>query len=181
MSDGPWSEPVDGDVVRVAVEAIGEPGQRRFRLLAVIDQDTHVVWLEKQQLQALGLALEQVLDQLPDAPPSFESGASVAGFDLDTRSQFRAGRMELGYDEAHDRLVVIAHDLEAAEAGARLTCRLTRQQARVLSAEAATVVAAGRPICPLCGNAMGPGPHVCPGQNGHLPTHFDDEDLEDES
>ena len=55
--------PVDGDALAVTVEAIGEPGKRRFRLMAIVGGDTHIVWMEKQQVQALGLALEQVLVQ----------------------------------------------------------------------------------------------------------------------
>lgn len=173
--------PVEGDAVRAMVEAIGEPGQRRFRLVALIDQLTCVIWMEKQQLQALGIALEQVLDQLDDISIVEGSGNLPIAYDFNTTQQFRAGRMELGYDEAHDRLVIIAHDLEETGNEPRVTCRITRSQARDLSADATLVVSAGRAICPLCMNPMGPGPHVCPGQNGHLPSHFDTDDLEDET
>jgi uncharacterized repeat protein (TIGR03847 family) len=173
---------VEGDAVRVMVEAIGEPGQRRFRFVARIDQQTVVIWMEKQQLQALGIALEQVLDQIVGDTNLFEQADTVAPLDLNTREQFRAGRMELGYDERSDRLVVIAHDLEDSSGEPRVTCRISRAQARDLCAEAEQVVSAGRPICPLCLNPMGPGPHVCPGQNGHLPVHYDeDEMMEEES
>lgn len=172
---------VEGDAVRVMVEAIGEPGQRRFRFVARIDQETVVIWMEKQQLQALGIALEQVLDQVTEDITLFDQPDTIAPFDLNTRQQFRAGRMELGYDERNDRLVVIAHDLEDSSGEARVTCRISRAQARDLCAEAEVVVSAGRPICPLCLNPMGPGPHVCPGQNGHLPVHFDEDEMEEES
>ena len=59
----------DLDAQRLRVEAIGEPGQRRFRFMAVVGGDTFIIWMEKQQLQALGLALEQMLEQLPDRGP----------------------------------------------------------------------------------------------------------------
>jgi uncharacterized repeat protein (TIGR03847 family) len=162
-----------GDAQRARVEAIGEPGQRRFRLLAVVDGETYIVWMEKQQLDALGRALEQVLDQLPEQPIDLAPGNDPIEFDLNTRRQFRAGRMELGFDEARDRLVVIAHDLEVdSEDDPGFVCRLTRTQARELSGDAATVVAAGRPRCVLCGQPMEPGPHACPQQNGHLPDEL---------
>jgi uncharacterized repeat protein (TIGR03847 family) len=172
---------VEGDAVRIMVEAIGEPGQRRFRFVARIDHETVVIWMEKQQLQALGIALEQVLDQITEDITPFEQPDTIAPFDLNTRQQFRAGRMELGYDERNDRLVVIAHDLEEPTGEPRVTCRISRAQARDLCAEAEMVVSAGRPICPLCLNPMGPGPHVCPGQNGHLPVHYDEDEMEEES
>jgi len=181
------------DAQRLRVEAIGEPGQRRFRLLAVVDGETTIVWMEKQQLQALGLALEQMLEQLPDRGPELGTAAVPVEFDTGTRRQFRAGRMELGYDERRDRLVIVAHDvneeddedeegpspLGAETLAASFACRLSREQARELSADAAAVVAAGRPRCTMCGAPMGPGPHVCPQQNGHLPRELGEAD-EDE-
>lgn len=185
------------DAQRLRVEAIGDPGQRRFRLLAVVGGDTFVVWMEKQQLQALGLALEQMLEQLPDRGPEIAPTAVPVAFDDETRRQFRAGRMELGYDEGQDRLVIVAHDIDeddeaedpilaAREPEASFACRITREQAREISADAAAVVSAGRPRCTMCGQPMGPGPHVCPQQNGHLPHALGEteteieEDVDDE-
>jgi uncharacterized repeat protein (TIGR03847 family) len=169
----------DLDAQRLRVEAIGEPGQRRFRLLAVLSGETFIVWMEKQQMQALGLALEQMLEQLPDSGLELGATGLPVEFDLSTRRQFRAGRMELGYDEGADQLVIVAHDVndepETGEAPleevpASFACRITREQAREISADAAAVVAAGRPRCTMCGAPMGPGNHVCPQQNGHYPT-----------
>lgn len=159
----------DLDAERIQIESIGEPGERRFRLLAVVNGETYAIWMEKQQVHALGLALEQMLDRLPDIGPTLGAAPGLVEFDRDTRRQFRVGRMELGYDEGEDRLVVVAHDLNSPdEDEAMFACRMTREQARDLSAEAATVVAAGRPRCTMCGEPMGPGPHVCPQQNGHF-------------
>ncbi|MEJ7901015.1 MAG: DUF3090 family protein [Thermomicrobiales bacterium] len=185
----PVEFPTSGlDALRLRVEAIGEPGQRRFRLLAVVGAETTIVWMEKQQLQALGLALEQMIEQLPDRGPELGAVSVPGDFDAETRRQFRAGRMELGYDERQDRLVIVAHDVnedgeEADDAATLLSepddapnfaCRITREQARELSADAAAVVAAGRPRCTMCGAPMGTGAHVCPQQNGHLPHELGD-------
>jgi len=172
---------MERDAQRIRVEALGQPGQRRFRLLAVITGETWVAWMEKQQVQALGLALEQMLEQIPEGQA--EGGPpSLAEFDTETRRQFRVGRMELGYDERTDRLFIIAHDVNETddEAEPALTCRITREQANELSADAATVVAAGRPRCTMCGAPMGPGPHACPQQNGHFPRYLSDLSAEEE-
>jgi uncharacterized repeat protein (TIGR03847 family) len=159
----------DLDAERIQVEALGEPGERRFRLLAIVNGQTYAVWMEKQQVQALGLALEQMLERLPDAGPVLADPPGLAEFDRETRKQFRVGRMELGYDDDADRIVIVAHDLNSQdESDAAFACRMTRSQARDLSAESAAVVAAGRPRCTMCGEPMGPGPHVCPEQNGHF-------------
>lgn len=166
---------MDFDAQRIRVEALGQPGQRRFRFLVIMDGETWVAWMEKQQVQALGLALEQMLEQIPDAAPIPEAFGMLE-FDTESRRQFRVGRMELGYDDRSDRLVVIAHDVNETddEAEPALTCRLTREQATELSADAAAVVAAGRPRCTMCGAPMGPGPHACPQQNGHFPRYLAD-------
>lgn len=173
---------------RLMVEAIGQPGQRRFRLLAVVDGGTHIVWMEKQQLQALGMALEQLLEQLPDAGLDLGPANVPLEFDTQTASQFRAGRMELGYDERRDRLVIAAHDMQSDDDDENddpislgrtrpdFACRLTRSQAREISADAAAVVSAGRPRCTMCGQPMSPEGHVCPHMNGHLPLVYGDAD-----
>ncbi len=159
----------DLDAERIQVEAIGEPGSRRFRLLSIVNGQTYAVWMEKQQVQALGLALEQMLERLPAAGPVLADNPGLTEFDRETRKQFRVGRMELGYDDTEDRIVVVAHDLNSQDdADAAFACRMTREQARDLSAEAAAVVAAGRPRCTMCGEPMDPEGHVCPQQNGHF-------------
>ena len=185
MADGPFGLPMDDEAQGLQVEAIGEPGQRRFRLMAVVDGETYIVWMEKQQLQALGIALEQMLDQLPDRGPELGGSSPPLTYDNQTRHQFRVGRMELGYDDRRNRLVIVAHDLEERGAGggieepqAAFSCRISRAQARDLSITASSVVAAGRPRCTMCGSPMGPGHHVCPHQNGHLPLSLSETDLD---
>jgi uncharacterized repeat protein (TIGR03847 family) len=166
---------------RLKVEAIGEPGQRRFRLLAALAGETYVVWMEKQQLQALGLALEQMLEQTTDRGPEIDTSDPPLDFDTDSEHQFRVGRIELGYDIDADTFIVAAHDLlsEEQDDESVLRFRMSRGQARSLSRDAAQVVAAGRPICPMCGQPMSGDHHVCPEQNGHLPLQLDSEPGDD--
>ena len=171
----------DLDAERIQIEAIGEPGSRRFRLLSIVNGQTFAVWLEKQQVQALGLALEQMLERLPDTAPELPDNPGLAEFDLETRKQFRVGRMELGYDESEDRIVVVAYDLNSQDdSDAAFACRMSRDQARDLCSEAASVVAAGRPRCTMCGEPMDPDGHVCPQQNGHFRHDLEIVDEEDD-
>jgi uncharacterized repeat protein (TIGR03847 family) len=171
--------PSGGDVQRLRADALGEPGQRRFRIIAIIDGETHIVWMEKQQLQALGMAIEQLLEQVPDDEEIVIDAESAADFDEATRHQFRVGRIELGYDVSHNRVVISTFDIqqEDEEETATLVLRLDLRQSAELSADAATLVAAGRPLCPMCGQPMDASGHVCPQQNGHLPLSLDDNDL----
>lgn len=171
MSEPFFDSNAMADALRVKVEALGEPGNRRFRLLASVAGETFIAWMEKQQVQALGLAIEQLLQQIPSPPSTAATSEAPVEFNTETRQQFRVGRMELGYDEGKDRLIISAHNLQTEDEpeSQALNLRVTRQQAQSISAEAEVIVAAGRPLCPLCGQPMAPGePHVCPEQNGHL-------------
>jgi uncharacterized repeat protein (TIGR03847 family) len=174
VSESEGREIVPIDVRWANVEALGEPGQRRFRLLVSSGQETTVLWMEKMQVDALGRALEQLLDQLPDIVISDELSDVEPQFDLRSDRQFRVGKLEIGYDEERDRIVVIAYDLEEVETfGPAAVCRLTRNQAAEISEEADRVVAAGRPRCVMCGMPMGPGSHACANQNGHLREEYE--------
>ncbi len=174
MSESEGREIAPIDVRWANVEALGEPGQRRFRLLVSSGQETTVLWMEKIQVDALGRALEQLLEQLPDVDSPDELSETEPEFDLGSDRQFRVGKLEIGYDEVRDRVVIIAYDFEESETfGPAAVCRLNRTQAAEISEEAERVVAAGRPRCVMCGMPMGPGPHACANQNGHLREEYE--------
>lgn len=158
----------------VKADAVGEPGRRTFRIRIVSSAGSASIWMEKEQMQALSMAIDQLLAQLRSnragrneapAPPS-ESGDFPATATFD----FQVGRLGLGYDDQRDTLVLIAHEREADVDGPpTLTCRVRRGTMRTLSSEIGTVVSAGRPRCPLCGTPLDGSPHVCPGSNGKTP------------
>ncbi len=182
MSDVPSGGRGKGEAGRIKAEAIGRPGERRFRLMAIIDGETRIVWMEKEQMRRLAEALENVLENLPDrGPASSTQSFSLPEFATDTPHQIRAGRMELGYDETLHKLIIIAHELESTDPNApAFECLLSPDLARDLVEEAVTVVSAGRPICPLCGRPMGPDDHVCAKQNGHFPHRLEEVQTDEE-
>ena len=159
----------------IKADSVGEPGARTFRVRLSSPAGAAQIWLEKEQLQALGMAIDQLLAQLrsnkigeaesPDR--ASESGDFPSSFGID----FRVGRLGLGYDDEKDMLVLLAHEQESdAEGPPSLTCRVARGKMRALSGEIANVVAAGRPRCPLCNQPISPGAsHACPGSNGRTP------------
>ena len=161
------------DVQRFRAEALGEPGQRRFRLIVVVNDETYIIWMEKQQMQALGLAIGQILEQVPSSGPDIGSGGIPGDIDETTSNQFRLGRVELGFDESGDSILVHVFDIQEDENDQGLKMEWSRAQARELIRDAAALAAAGRPMCPMCGQPMEPGGHVCPEQNGHLPLPLD--------
>ncbi|GIX49110.1 MAG: hypothetical protein KatS3mg131_3321 [Candidatus Tectimicrobiota bacterium] len=155
----------------IDAEAIGTPGKRTFRVRILRGTQSAALWVEKQQLAALGEAIPRLLEQLtlPDRHAG-EPAAPITSFPDEPTVEFKVGRLALGYAAAEDRLVLVAHALEDEEAGVRVptfSCRFTREQARVLSKACADAVAGGRPLCVLCHRPIDPEGHMCPRANGH--------------
>lgn len=158
-----------GDVDEIDVEAIGEPGHRTFRVLVERGPVTASLWVEKEQLQALAVIIEQHSARFARGRSMEERAFLTLGARFPARAtvDFKVGRMALGYDERRGKFVFTADDVEDAEGQTRpFTCRATQAQVRAVCAKIAEIVAAGRPRCPLCGAPM-EGKHVCPLSNGH--------------
>lgn len=166
-------------------EALGQPGQRRFRLIAKQGGQTACLWVERTDVEMLIQALREVIAEMSgsevlrveggqDLPPA---PAPRANFPSDPDVEFQVGRWALGVDEASNELVFLAASLEQALTGEDEEEELVPQFRVMLSVEAAesfaeraeSVVAGGRPRCPLCGTALSYAdePHTCIKQNGH--------------
>jgi uncharacterized repeat protein (TIGR03847 family) len=176
-----------GRVDIVGAESVGVPGNRRFRLFFAGRRGTAGLWLEKQQIEELSLALDQLLAQAsggdalhieataaavepPHAPADFPDSPDV---------EFQVAGMQIGYDEGRDLLLIRAAPLEVFERDGELFARadadpqfeayFSRGQAARLSANLFAIIATGRPKCPFCGEQMTE-PHVCEKQNGYHPA-----------
>jgi len=162
-------------VERITTDAIGQPGERVFYLQARQGRRLVTIICEKEHVAALAMAIDRVLLSLADD----DAEAVVApdpiideGMDLEYPLEpvFRAGRVNLGYDEVSERLVIIAYELmdeedERSPSVARFWATLA--QMRAFSIRGQEIVAAGRPTCAMCGEPMDPEGHFCPRKNGH--------------
>src|SRR5262245_39745182 len=155
-----------GRASSIDAEAVGQPGSRRFRLLVQSAGQSASVWMEKQQLANVGEWFDETNQRLdreqPGSDPDEEPGPIAAIYDI----EFTAGQMSLGYQEERNVFVLQCFDLQSGRQDPSFRCLISRGQARVLSAKIARVVAAGRPICPLCAMPM-EADHHCPRSNGH--------------
>jgi uncharacterized repeat protein (TIGR03847 family) len=193
-----------GPIEIVGAEAVGQPGQRRFRLFAMAHNISVALWMEKEQLNNLSIALDRILAQLTEgrilrteaqaSPPPSPEGAP-ANFPAKPDFEFQVGQLRISYDEKRDLLVLISIPLGIImEPGQEpqvilreedtLSFRFTLQQAKHLTSSIAILVSSGRPVCPLCKAPLDGGPHACVKQNGHreLVQVLEDEveDAEDE-
>jgi uncharacterized repeat protein (TIGR03847 family) len=164
-----------GPVTRILADAVGKPGQRAFRLIAESDDRSACLWVEREQLQALAMLVEQLLTGWPAIQIRGGQSSSRAAStpDLDFPSQpnveFRVGQLALGFDERSSLYVLLAHNVES-ETGSEpdFTCLATRAQLRILSESITPLLAAGRPRCPMCEAPLGEGKHHCARGNGHI-------------
>jgi uncharacterized repeat protein (TIGR03847 family) len=193
-----------GPVEIVGAEAVGQPGQRRFRLFAMSHKISVALWMEKEQLNNLSIALDRILAQLTEgrilrteaqaSPPQLLEGVP-ANFPAKPDFEFQVGQLRISYDEKWNLLVLNSIPLGIVmEPGQEpqvilreedtLSFRFTLQQARHLTSSIALLVSSGRPVCPLCKAPLDGGPHACVKQNGHreLVQVLEDEvdDTEDE-
>ncbi len=165
-------DPVD----RIAIAAVGEPGQRRFFLLATGSGRTLTLGCEKGQIQALLVRLRQMLEAQQIASPE-EAGGETAVGGQPGEPEWQIGEMGLGYHEARRMFVLVASQVAAGEAteeppaddAPSVRFWMSHDQVVAFSKQAESVLSAGRPLCPRCGLPMDPAGHPCPVMNGARP------------
>ena len=171
---------------RFATGTIGQPGNRTFFLQARDGRRVVSVALEKTQVAVLAERLGRLLVELDrhgivEDPPS-PIDPDDKPLDEPLNEAFRAGTLTLGWDGENERVLIEARAQTEGDADAEaealeiedddedgpdlLRVRLTADAARTFVERAFRVVRAGRPPCPLCGNPLDPGGHICPRKNG---------------
>ena len=143
-------------------------GKRTFFLVVAEKGRWFRVWLEKRDLQALATAVRQLVVKLsPDATitsvaekATSHETSSLPAAELELREA------SLGSKDGHGVLALTA-DVIGPRGEERNSLRFypTIAQLKQFAARAEEVCAAGRPICPVCGEPMDPSGHDCPGKN----------------
>ncbi len=162
-------------VERIAVVALGEPGQRKFFLVAAGSGRQLTLACEKAQIQALIVRLAQMMETQGVSAPekAVEAAALEPG-----EPEWQVAELGLGYHEARGMFVLVASQGAAGEEGAEggapdeapsVRFWISHEQAGAFSKQAETVLTAGRPLCPRCGLPMDPAGHPCPVANGARP------------
>jgi uncharacterized repeat protein (TIGR03847 family) len=170
-----------GTARAIDARAHGEPGARTFQLRILgSNLESASLWLEKQQMQALSLALTQVLAQIgrpnrdTEAIPSFPEGPD---------HDFKVGRMAIGFDPATGTVVLHVFDLGRGdeEEEPDVQVRVSGEACASLNSGLQEIIASGRPQCPLCGAPLDPEGHACIRANGHSKQPIPDEHVDEDS
>jgi uncharacterized repeat protein (TIGR03847 family) len=174
---------------RFVAGTVGPPGQRTFFLQARDGARLVSVALEKQQVAVLAERLDDLLDELMSAEETGALIPAVAPRDLEDTApldqpieeEFRAGTMTLSWDAADERVVIevfpfneaavvspeqVDEDFTEPEPEEVLLVRLPAGAARAFVKRASSVIDAGRPSCPFCGNPIDADGHLCVRANG---------------
>ncbi len=163
-----------GRIARLKADAVGEPGERRFRLIAEsLEGRSVVMWMEKEQMFRLGEALQELVAEAEemgtgngDSTLPTEPAQPMA----DPGLEFQVGRLAVGYDPQIALFVIAAYeaeDIEDDDALPTVNLMATHDEVEALAEEAFAVCAAGRPVCSLCGAPMEKEFHMCPALNGN--------------
>jgi len=163
----------------IDAESFGEPGQRTFRLRVIGEgSQSASLWMEKEQFQALSLALGQVLSELRHAGPGSEPPAYKHPETAD--HDFKVGRMALSVDTSAQTVILYLSDTETAESDEpTLRVGVTQDRSAALREQLDEIISRGRPVCPLCHAPMDDGGHGCIRGNGHSTQPIPDEDAGD--
>lgn len=147
--------------------AVGPPGQRVFYLQARQSRTLVTLKGEKEQVRALAEYLAELLARQPaggtDRPGDF-------GLLEPVDPAWAVASLGVGYDEADDRVVIVAEEVpgeESSDEPATARFRITRAQAAAFVEQARALMTAGRPICSMCARPRDAEGHICPGGNGH--------------
>jgi uncharacterized repeat protein (TIGR03847 family) len=139
-------------VTHITAGALGKTGERAFYIQAERGLDRVTLLCEKEQVQALSEAVDEMVDNLqaefgiaPEKPAPFdEVKMSVRE---PAEPLFRVGAMALGYDAGRDRVLLVVQEAvgEEEERDPReVRFYATRNQMQALSAYGKDVVARGR-------------------------------------
>lgn len=160
---------------RVVIGAIGFPGERTFYLQVRAGTQIVSIALEKQQSALLAEKIDVILDELSTVegnPFSIPTGTPIELVDNDqleaVQEQFRTGAMSLGWDPTTAQIVLEAYpildvtaDEDSASESEMLLVRMPVGTARAFAKRTREIVAAGRPMCSLCGFPVDADGHVC--------------------
>lgn len=177
-----------GLVTILGADAIGLPDQRQFRLFTQSARGSVLMWLEKEQLDGLSVALDRSLALITEGQV-LRTEARVGGrpapeglpanFPRSPDYECQVGQMRLTFHEQDSTFQLHIVPTEVTiERGREPQIHLreedtvsfifTQQQAQQLSSSIRSIISTGDLICQLCHKPLdGLRSHTCVKQNGH--------------
>ena len=168
-------------------DCAGQPGSRTFylqardgdRIVSVVIEKVQVTLLAERLTQLLADVRERGANVPPDPAPA---DVDTAPLDEPLNETFRVGSMAIVWDGDDESIIVEARALSEDDevAGELMSSdeeddesdvvrvHLEPRKALAFAQRALSVVAAGRPPCPFCGQPLNPEGHICARRNGFM-------------
>ncbi|MDA0999990.1 MAG: DUF3090 family protein [bacterium] len=180
-----------GLVESIQAEALGVPGKRIFRILADAEPPAAAtLWLEKEQLYGLAMAIKRMVDAGEGAVGrevqgvmELDNNPSALERNTNETFEFKAGRIGLAIGPGPDYISLFFHDerddseeeeeeeesfAQGAGAEPKLQLSLTQETARKFMRESLEACASGRGTDALSRGALVATGKVDPNKNGHF-------------
>ena len=163
---------------RCIVGAIGEYPDQSYYLQVTQDEQLISVELDALQLRLIAKRIDQLLDDIGDyynlrIPHRSRRLEDLSPLDMPLDSEFLVGTIGLAWSEEESAIILgdfdesfmMSDDAEYGPDTVRIL--LHPQLARQFAHRTTVVYTAGRPLCPLCGEPIGPEGHICARLNGY--------------
>jgi uncharacterized repeat protein (TIGR03847 family) len=139
-------------VTHITAGALGVPGQRIFYIQAERGLDRVTLVCEKEQVQALAEAIDEMAEKLEEEfklerIPAVEVDEVKMTVKEPIEPLFRVGAMALGYDANRDRVLLVAQEALGEDEGRdpqEVRFFASREQMQALSVYARDIVQRGR-------------------------------------
>jgi len=170
VSDNVWDFP---SPKRCVIGTVGQPGERAFYLQVSQEHRLATLAIEKMQAALLADRLDELLSQVvvlgqPAAAQSMDNEPLITPIVED----FSVNAMSLSWDSENQRVILeceTTSDESALPVNDVVIVRtiLTVDAAMEFVRRTRSVLAAGRPPCPLCSMPLETEGHICPRANGY--------------
>lgn len=161
-----------GVAKRVDAQTFGQPGQRTFRLRILGSaSESASLWMEKEHLQTLTLALQRVLSNF--GHDKEEQTDDLGEFPETPTHDFQVSRLGMGFKRS-TQTVTLRVDEFGKEENSGLRFGLRLGQCVSLVQQIAEITGGGRPPCSLCGQPANQSGHTCIRSNGHFRRSIQD-------
>ncbi|MQG00486.1 MAG: DUF3090 family protein [SAR202 cluster bacterium] len=151
------------------IDAFGFPGERTFRIFLECSGSSISLWLEKQQLFELAMAISRILEVVKDNQTvdiSLEENLEPID-KIPVEVEFTVGRLSLAHNPASNLFIIEAYNIsDNVDDEANITFHISKSKLQDISTEAFKICASGRPICSLCGEPMDLELHICSEPDG---------------
>lgn len=152
------------NVTSLTAKAFGKPGNRTFHISTASGSSSAIIWIEKEQLFQLSLAIKQ-MQSSSTTSQTFSPPSNLEAPPL-TKLDIKPSKIIFSYDETTACFIIEVSEPQGQHS-TTLKVWANETLVRDFSEHAIQICYEGRPLCRLCGSPIDAAGHQCPMRNGH--------------